>query len=353
MRQSTLRSITVTALILTVSISLADEVLLTDGSKIIGQVEALTEGKLHVTTDFAGEIIIDAAKIKGITTDKPLSVELKSGDRAVGPLSFTPRTGQAVKTKALGPVNVEMETVTAVWPQGDASPTVVALREQLNKLQNPWSVTLALGIDGQSGNTDRTVVNGRLDIKRTIDNERLFLYGQGRFSHENGQDTVKEVLGGATLEVDIDEQWFVFGRGELEFDKFENLDLRSRIAGGFGYFVIKQPEEELKLRGGIGFQHESFNTGVSDDLAVADLGWDYRKDIAPWLQFNHSVTLLPAFEDINQTRIIMDNAAEIPLNPDKNWKLRVGVRNEYDSMPEPGIKRLDNFYYLNIAWQWQ
>ncbi len=331
---------------------LADEVLLTDGSKIICEVQTLTEGKLHVTTDFAGEIVIDVSKVQGITTDKPLSVELESGDRAVGPLQYTPGTGQAVETNALGPVNVEMETITAVWPQGQESPAVIALREHLNKLQNPWSVTLALGIDGQSGNTNRTAVNGRLDIKRTIDNERLFLYGQGRFSRENGRDTVKEVIGGATLEVDIDEQWFVFGRGELEFDKFENLDLRSRIAGGFGYFVIKEPEEEFKLRGGIGFQHESFNTGVSDDLAVADLGWDYRKNIAPWLQFNHSITFLPAFEDINQTRIVMNNAVEIPLNPNKDWKLRIGLRNEYDAMPEPGIKRLDSYYYLNIAWDW-
>jgi hypothetical protein len=49
----------------------------------------------------------------------------------------------------------------------------------------------------------------------------------------------------------------------------------------------------------------------------------------------------------------MENAAEIPLTKDKDWRLRVGVRNNYDGLPEPDIKRLDTYYFLNIAWAWQ
>jgi len=331
-------------------IALADEVVLDDGSRIMGQVQSVSDGKLMVLTDFAGVISIDMGRVQGVSTDQPLTVELKSGDRAVGSLEYTPGVGQRIGTGALGGVTVDMGDVSAVWSVDESGPVVAALKEKLKNARTPWSLSIELGLDGQSGNTDRTSINGRVEAKRTTDSERLTLYSQGRFSKENGQDTVKEIIGGLSLEVDLDEKWFVFGKTELEFDKFENLDLRATVTGGLGYTVFSKPDHEWKLRGGLGFQHESFDTGVSEDQAVAELGWDYRIDISPWMQFTHHITYYPTFDDVGDYRLVVENAAEFPLNPDKDWRFRIGVRNNYVADPQPGIRGLDNYYFFNIVW---
>ncbi len=338
---------------LSFSVASADEVILKDGSRLVGQFKELNGNKAVLETGFSTPLEIDVAKIQGISSDQPMTVQLASGDRAVGTLNYTPEHGQRVAARTMGQVAIDFENVSAIWAAGQEAPEVVDLRAQLKKMQNPWSAKLHLGVDGQSGNTDRVAVNGRAEIHRKTDADRLLIYAQGRSSRENGEDTVKEVLGGISLEVDVDEKWFAFGKTELEFDKFENLDLRARISGGVGYFVTRLPEEEFRLHAGIGFQHESFDSGASDDQAVADLGWDYRKDVAPWLQFTHSTTVFPAFEDIGDFRIVMENAAEIPLDSEHDWKLRLGLRNDYDAMPEPGIKRLDTYYFVNVVMEWQ
>ena len=331
------------------ALATADEVLLNNGSQIIGQIQTMTDGKVTVKTDFTGELVIDASQVRGINSDQPMSVELKGGDRAVGHLTYTPDSGQRVSAGALGDVSVQIGQVTAIWAADGDSPEVAAMKAELEKNKNPWSAKLELGLDGQTGNTERLAVNGKAEIHRVTSADRLTIYAKGRSSRENGTDTVKEIIGGVNIEVDVNEKQFLYGRTELEFDKFENLDLRVTVTGGVGYFVFSKPDEELKLRAGIGFIHESFDTGDSDDRAVADLGWDYRKEFTPHLVFTHSMTVLPSFEDIDDFRATMDNAVELPLNSDENWKLRVGIRNDYDSMPEPNIKRLDTYYYMNIV----
>lgn len=332
---------------------LADEIFLHDGSRLVGQVTEMSDQKVSIETEFVGQIEIDVSKIRGIVTESPMSVELESGDRTIGKLIYSPDGGQKVMGQAHGIVDINMKQVSAVWAPGDDSPEMKKMKDALAKQQKPWSTNLQFGIDGQSGNTDRVAINGRMEVHRTTDEDRLMIYAQGRSSRENGEDTVKEILGGLNLEVDIDKKRFWFARTELEFDKFENLDLRTSISGGVGHFVTQKPNETFKVRAGVGFTHESFDSGNSDDQAVADLGWDYRKELSPTLVFTHSTTIFPTFEDINDFRAVMENAFEIPLSQEKNWNLKLGVRNNYDAMPEKGVERLDTYYYANIGLDWQ
>ena len=156
------------------------------------------------------------------------------------------------------------------------------------------------------------------------------------------------MLGGVNLEADINKKWFGFAKIELEYDKFENLDMRTTAAAGLGYFAIREKDQELKFRGGVGYQHESFRDGTSDDEAIIELGMDYRKELAPWLLFKHGTTYYPTF-DIGDYRIAMENAGEIPLGTGTKWKLKLGVRNHYNSEPQTGVDRLDTYYFANVV----
>ncbi len=327
----------------------ADEVILDNGSRIVGDIQDLIDGKVTLKTDFSEDMTIETGQIKGISTDKPMTVQLNGGDRAVGVLRYSDQEGQRVKSNGVGDVKIDLGGVSGIWAGGKESPEVVAMREALAK--NPWSIKLHLGIDGQTGNTDRFSINGRMDILRKTEGERLLIFAAGRHTHENNNDTIKEILGGFRLEVDVDDRWFAFGKLGLEFDEFENLDLRTTVSGGFGYFVIKEAKTEFKVRVGVGFKNESFNTGVSDDQAVAELGWDFMREFTRWLLFTHEATIFPSFEDTKDFRLVVENAAEIPINGDQNWKIRIGVRNDYDAMPEPGIERLDTYYFMNVVWR--
>ena len=45
-----------------------------------------------------------------------------------------------------------------------------------------------------------------------------------------------------------------------------------------------------------------------------------------------------------------NTAMVFPLKQE-SWKLKLGVRNEYNSTPLPGVDPLDNTYYVNLVYE--
>lgn len=326
----------------------ADEVILRDGSRLIGQVKSIDNGKLVIQTGFAGELTVDVGQVVGVTTDSDKVIQLESGDRAVGPMTFDEGHGQSVHAEDVGQVSTPLDRVTAVWEPGEHSPEQRAAAKLAEEAEPKWTGQLEVGLDGQSGNTEKLGFFGRAEAKRTTPTERTLFFLQGRYSEENSVRSINEIMGGMNMEVDVSDERFVFGRVRLEFDEFENLDMRAKVSGGLGHFFIREDGEELKGRAGIGYQNESFMNGTTEDQAIGELGVDYVKEVAPWLEFTHSTTYYPTFDQLSDFRIAMENAAEFPLVAGPDWRLRVGLRHEYDAMPQGGIDRLDTYYFINM-----
>ncbi len=346
-------ALSLTLALLAVSPAAADEVILKDGSKLVGEVQRLDGGKLKIKTGFAGELEIDAAQVKSIGTADDVNVRLESGDTVIGKLAPAADGGQTVTGEVVGQRNVPAGQVKAVWRKDDVSPEVAAAQAKYEAARAKWKLRLELGINGQTGNSERVAINGRAEANRTTDKDRLSIYAAGRYARENGEDTTREILGGAKLEVDINQDLFVWGGVELENDEFENLDLRATATGGLGLFLIRKPEHEWKARGGLGLQHESFSTGGDRTSAIGQAGHDYWIELNEWLKFTHTLDFYFPLDDFSAWRATMENAGEIPLNKEANWKLRLGLRTQYDSQPDDGVDRLDNFYFLNMVWDVQ
>jgi putative salt-induced outer membrane protein YdiY len=333
-------------LVLAPAAASADEVILTDGTRLVGTVEGLSDGKLRIKTDFAGALVIDAAKIKGMSIDRPLMVQTKDGQRALEQLRYRPQDGQRAMGGPPGERALEMGQVTAIWSPDREAPDIEKARAR-------WKVRLEGGLDGQTGNSERFSGNGRITVDREAPGDRLKIYGLARYSRENGEESAKEFIGGSVLEVDLSERLFAYGRVELENDKFEDIDLRAQASAGLGYFVIRKPTQEMKIRGGLGYRHETYRDSTSDDSMVGEAGLDYRIDLAPWLAYRHGSIVSVPVDDVNDVLFTMENGLEVPLGKDSPWKIRLGMRNQYDAEPQPGFDRLDTYYFLNLVLDWK
>ena len=151
------------------------------------------------------------------------------------------------------------------------------------------------------------------------------------------------------MDVDQTNGWFTFGKIDMEFDEFEELDLRSAVTTGLGYFFMSDEGHKLKGRASLGYQHESFMDGRSDDQGGIEVGYDYHWEIPSWLLLTHSSTFFPTFDDFTSDyRVASETAGTFPMGKSDRWKLKIGMRNEYDSMPRPDVERLDTHYFLNL-----
>ncbi len=331
-----------------------DAVFTSDGSKIVGTIERMGGEKLVIVSSIAGRLEIDTSKITAVAIDNQLNVEFKSGDRLVGTLDVSADQSTSVMRSALGEVPVEPKQIASIWPVGGESPTELSLRKEVDQakvaLTPKWSVTLEAGGSSTEGNTETLEARGRVDITRKTDNDLLNFYLAAKYYDQNDIRSTNEYRGGIRYENAISERWYWYTRVELEFDEFENLDVRSTAAAGAGYYWIKRPDHELKNAVGLGYRHESYSNGVSDDQAVLDFSLNYRLDVAPWLQFTHATVYSPDFQDTADYRLDFDTALQLPLE-DGRFKLKLGVNHEYNSRPQPGLERLDTTYYANLVFQ--
>jgi putative salt-induced outer membrane protein YdiY len=333
----------------------ADTVLTVDGSEIQGVVKAFTAEKLIIETEFAGEITIDGAKIKSVKTDRRVNVNLSSGDRLVGTIEWVDGPEAPLVHTAMGPIPIRSDDITGMWDEGAEDPAVVASRTkmeaEIQAAKPKWSATLEAGGVLTEGNTETLNARGRFDVRRKSPDDLLHFYLAAQYSEQDDIRSQNEYLGGVRFEATVTERWYWYTRLELEFDEFENLDLRATAAAGVGYYWLKKPEHELKTSVGAGYRHESYDSGRTTDEAVIDLGLDYRADLAPWVQFTHSTVYNPAFEDFDDYRLRLDTALLLPFAGTDDLKLKLGVKNEYNSRPVGGLERLDNTYYANVVWQ--
>ena len=330
----------------------ADVVFTSDGSKLVGTIERMDADTLVITTRIAGKVEIDAAMITALAVDNPLTVQFESGDRLVGTIELSPDHDASVMHTALGELAISPEQITAIWPVGGESPEVAALKAETERtkaaLTPKWSATLEAGASRSEGNTDTMEARGRFDLTRKTEDDLLGFYLAAKYAEQNKERTTNEYRGGVHYENLLTERWFWYTRLDLEFDEFEDLDLRSTAAAGAGRYWLKRPAHELKSRLGFGYRHESYDDGRTEDEAVADLGLDYRLKIVPWAQFTHSTTYSPNIEDTDAYRLDIDTALVFPLK-DERLKLKLGMTNEYNSRPQRGLDRLDSTYYANLV----
>ena len=343
------------ALVVTISLLVicgtasADSVTLSDGTVIFGVIKSLGNGKLTLETEFVGTVTVDASAVMSIQSDQPLSVALSSGDRLIGTIEpSADGEGFVVKTRHAD-VPIKSSDVQDMWTEGGQSPEAKTLEEAIAKHQAKWSSQIEIGGVMREGNTDSLDVRGAFELKRTTENDALKFHIRANYAEQNDIASSNEVRGGVDYEYWFTKRWSWYARMELEYDEFENLDLRSTVAGGLGYTWVKRDHVNLKTRAGVGYVHESFSNGMTDNNAVIDLGLAFRWDVVEWVRLTHDATYSPTWDDTADYRLRFDSALTFPLGDSKLWKFKVGMLNEYDSMPELGVERLDNTWYTSFV----
>lgn len=328
----------------------ADQVLLTDGSTLVGTIERLMDGKLVITTDFAGTLEIDATKVKSISSSGKVNVGFKTGDVLLGVSKSSPDGSTSTVESGVGTVPYAIDQVNAIWPEGKPGPAEIAAQKEIERLTPKWTASIEGGIVATEGNTDTLVGRARAEVNRKSAVELFKLYASADYGEQNDARNKNEYIAGGRYEHSIwGEQAFWYARTEFEYDEFEDLDLRATVALGLGYYWLKKPDHELKTSVGGGYRHQSFMDGTTTDDPILDLGLDYRLDIKEWATFAHSAYYNPSLEDFGDYRFVLDTSLAFPIGKTERWKFKTGVKNEYNSDPKPGFDRLDNTYYANIV----
>lgn len=213
-----------------------------------------------------------------------------------------------------------------------------------------WKGGVELGINGTEGNTNRFNFRGGANASRlteTLDTKLSLTYSYAR---EESRDTQnKAILNGRNDWLLKDSSWRIFGKGALEYDEFQDWDMRITLFGGVGYEFIKTEETLLLGRLGVGARRE---VGGEDNAWTPEglIGADFEHQLTERQKVTASIDVYPDLSRAGPYRFEGRAAYEILVDPEVNMTLKLGIVDRYDSTPGAGFRRNDLDYFMVLVW---
>jgi putative salt-induced outer membrane protein YdiY len=209
---------------------------------------------------------------------------------------------------------------------------------------NTWTKRLEIGGRLLSGNTEENFFNTALLFEKTT--ERFFtqIDAGGQYSAQQGNATSNRwfLNGNMDFNKRTEEKWVWFASSKNEHDEFENLLYRGTLSTGIGYRFFKEPKRRLITRLGPGVTYELFtdppNNRVSPDL--------FGEIESVWPLFDrtsieHKTSIYPSLQDIDVFRFVSTSGLLIALDEGERWMLKLGLRHEFNSQPNPSREKSD------------
>ncbi len=317
-----------------------DEVLLKNGSRVIGTVTAYRDGVVTIETGFAGTLSIKSEEIRSIHTEGGLVVQMADGH------IFKER-----------PITIEDEMFVVIEGNGDQ--VTYPMGSVLLVNPEPWELGDGYKATGnvsfawilERGNSDTDELDHRLEsIWRSLEDRYTFRMN-GEIDEANDVEIADNWKVTGKYDYFLEDRWYTGVNVSAEQDQFADLDLRYYVGAYLGRHFYTESVFMLEAELGLAYVNEDFSTAPDQDYPGANWSVRISSDYLGGgtnLYINHD-----AIWNLDTTEDIILNAAlglSFPLLG--SLEAAAEVLYEYDSGAVAGIKNLDETYNFRIGYKW-
>lgn len=319
----------------------SDEIVLKDGSRIVGKVVKSAAGEIKVETAFAGTLTIQSDQISQMNTDDSLVVKLKDG-----------------RVTQQQPITLNAGKVEASSEEGQAISYELADIKYINP--EPWELGLGYRWQGlanvalklERGNTEKD------QFSVLINNSWRSLRDRYTLQFTANNDKTKDVrtadnwsLTGKYDYFMADPRHYWGVNASLQSDKFTDLDLRTYVGPYYGVQWFDDPVFTLSTETGIVYTKEEFSTSPDKEYPGANWTVDITSNYfggGSRLYLNHVGVM--SLEDVSDLLLTTRAGIAFPLL----GKLEAGaeVLLKYDAGVTGDVEKLDETYSLRVGYSW-
>jgi putative salt-induced outer membrane protein len=257
-----------------------------------------------------------------------------------------------VALAALSPPSMAHAQEAAVAPAASASSPGPDARPR-------WRGQVGASMAATSGNTDSTtlLLNMDLNLKRPGDKTTLTGHvNEGRTRAGDGERQTSAArwdLSGQ-YDHDLNEDWFGFTRLGFERDRVTDLSLRTLVAAGLGYHVLKGPKHTFDVSAGLSYTDSRWNV----DTTIDDKTGRHFTSVGLLLaeesshELTDAVTLkqrLEAYPGVTgaKSKLLRFNAS-LNVAMTKALSLSVGLVHNYDGNAAEGREKNDTALFTGV-----
>jgi putative salt-induced outer membrane protein YdiY len=329
------------AVLLAVTPLSADELLMKDGSRLIGKVGRQTDGTLEFETTYAGTIKVKWDQVSELHADEPVQLMLKNEEL------------QEVTTIT----NTEDATVVTAVTEGASeslAPDAIAF---INP--EPWRYgdgfkftgRVNAALKSQRGNTESDEIDLDGELRWRWKDDRVAIFGQLEKDTSFGTTTSQNWLLTGKYDHFQTEKFYYGANAGFEHDEFADLELRSRIGPHLGYQFYEQDNLNLSTDLGLAYVDEDFISTKDDDYMALSWLVDFDWFIIPdHLQFYHRDSGLLSLSDTGDLVINSWTGFRLPLIFGAVASIEAEVK--YDGGAPADVDTVDTTYRAKLGYQW-
>ena len=314
-----------------------DEILLKNGSRILGAVTGSRDGVLTIDTDFAGTIKVELEQIKSVNTQDPVVILM--ADESV----------RQESTLLISEEQLVLSEPGQTFPLGDLAvinPDPWELGQGYR-----WTGGIGFALIRQRGNTDTDEVDYKLESKWRSKEDRYTLQANGETDEANGTKTADNWRVTGKYDYFLEDPNYVGLLVQAEKDKFQDLDIRYLIGPYLGRQFYDEPV--FSLQGELGFSYvtEEYNLAEDDDYGASNWNIHASSDYLGGdssLYFDQS-----GIWNLKDTSDVIVNST-FGLSYPLLWNIEAAVELllEYDSGAVEDVDSLDQTYKFRVGYKW-
>ena len=303
----------------------ADQVVLKNGDTITGNVVKQAGGKLTIKSEFLGEVTMPWSAVKSLKSDQALNVVFPGGETLAGKVStngdnLEVAAGATVKTLPLA---------TVAGLRDDAE------QHAFDRLQHPrflqlWTGSYDLALALARGNAHTTTFGNVVSLARVSRTDKITvgfsqLYATARLDDITSV-TASALRGGWTYDRNLTPRFFVSTLNNYEHDRFQNLNLRFVLGGGFGINALKTERATLAISGGGDYERENFTNNLTRNSGEANFGEDLVYKLSSATNVTQAFRFFPNLTYTGEYRANFDLSGVTAIKKWLGWHLSASDR---------------------------
>lgn len=317
-----------------------DELVLKNGSRILGTVTGVRDGVVSVDTEFAGNLQIRQDQIVSLQSEGPVVIKLKDGELLSEP-------------------DLTIAGEQLVLSSGDVPAGTYALQDLVLIDPEPWELgrgyhwtgqaSAALGL--QRGNTDTDEFDYRVDSVWRSLQDRYTTRLNGEIDEANGVKNAENWTALVKYDRFLEGPLYWGVNLSAEQDKFADLDLRYYLGPYMGRQFYEQPVFTLSGEAGLVFVDEDFIIAEDQDYLGANWTVDASSNYlggSSLLYLKH--TGIWNLDETDNFVLNLTMGLSFPLL--LNIEGAAEVQLKYDSAVPSELDKLDQSYRFRIGYAW-
>jgi len=335
--------IVLACLVLCAQICYGDEIHLKNGDRISGKIVHLVDGKLVFKADAAGQVTVNLVDIQTLSSDDPITVNLKDG------------TGLNQKVMSAELNRFAIDGTVTTKAQEFAVSDIVSINPPIKPIPK-WTGDLAAGLTSTHGNTKTEMISANANFAKRTEKDRTTIsmdYAKGKQQdRDTGEDVTIEDWWRAKGKYDyfFSKKMYGYLDGRYEKDAVAELDRRMIIGVGAGYQWIESDDMNFATEFGLASLYEKFDNQTDSNSEITlQLGYNFDKKLRKNIKFVHDLTYYPSIDKFSD--YYLTTTAGVRADFTEKFFTTLKAIFNYDSTPALGSHNTDVKYFLGVGYR--